>query len=106
MGVELEFRGSGADEHAIVAKVSRADLKLKPGDVVVRIHPQYYRPAEVETLLGDPTLARERLGWTPKTSFAELVREMAAADLALALREAQGAVGARHGRHLIEKLPG
>jgi GDPmannose 4,6-dehydratase len=106
MGVELEFRGSGADEHAIVAKVSRADLKLKPGDVVVRIHPQYYRPAEVETLLGDPTLARERLGWTPKTSFAELVSEMAAADLALALREAQGAIGARHGRHLIEKLPG
>jgi GDPmannose 4,6-dehydratase len=106
MGFELEFRGSGADEHAIVAKVSRADLKLKPGDVVVRIHPQYYRPAEVETLLGDPTLARERLGWTPKTSFAELVREMAAADLALALREAQGAIGARHGRHLIEKLPG
>ena len=106
MGIELEFRGSGADEHAIVAKVSRADLKLKAGDVIVRIHPQYYRPAEVETLLGDPTLARERLGWTPKTSFAGLVSEMAAADLALALREAQGAIGARHGRHLIEALPG
>jgi GDPmannose 4,6-dehydratase len=106
MGLELEFRGSGADEHAVVASSSKPGAKVKAGDVVVRIHPQYYRPAEVETLLGDPTLARERLGWTPKTSFAELVREMAAADLALAEREAQGAIGARHGRHLIEKLPG
>ena len=106
MGIELEFRGSGADEHAVVSRSTRADSKLVPGDVVVRIHPQYYRPAEVETLLGDPTFARERLGWTPRTSFADLVREMAAADLALALREAQGATGARHGRHLIEKLPG
>jgi len=106
MGLELEFRGSGADEHAVVAKASNAALKVKAGDVIVRIHPQYYRPAEVETLLGDPTFARERLGWTPKTSFAELVREMAAADLALAEREANGAIGARHGRHLIEKLPG
>ena len=76
-----------------------------PGDVLVRIHPKYYRPAEVETLLGDPTLARERLGWTPKTSFAGLVREMAAADLALAARESQGLTGARHGRHLVEHLP-
>jgi GDPmannose 4,6-dehydratase len=106
MGVEVEFRGSGADEHAVVATVKTPNPKIKAGDVLVRIHPQYYRPAEVETLLGDPTFARERLGWTPKTSFAELVGEMAAADLALAEREAQGFVGARHGRHLIERLPG
>lgn len=106
MGIELEFRGAGADEHAVVASVSTPGAKIGPGDVIVRIHPQYYRPAEVDTLLGDPSFARERLGWTPKTSFAELVREMAAADLALALREAQGAIGARHGRHLIERLPG
>lgn len=106
MGIELEFRGVGADEHAVVASITKPGAKVKAGDVIVRIHPQYYRPAEVETLLGDPTLARERLGWTPKTSFAELVREMAAADLALAEREAAGAIGARHGRHLIEKLPG
>jgi GDPmannose 4,6-dehydratase len=106
MGLELEFRGTDADEHAVVASVAKAGAKVKAGDVIVRIHPQYYRPAEVETLLGDPTLARERLGWTPKTSFAELVREMAAADLALAERESAGAIGARHGRHLIEKLPG
>lgn len=106
MGMELEFHGRGADEHAVVASVRDATLKVKPGDAIVRIHPQYYRPAEVETLLGDPTQARERLGWTPRTSFAALVQEMAAADLALAQHEARGATGARHGRHLVEKLPG
>jgi GDPmannose 4,6-dehydratase len=105
MGVELEFRGSGADEHAVATTV-RADAKIRAGDVLVRIHPQYYRLAEVDTLLGDASFARERLGWAPKTSFAELVREMATADLALATRESQGLIGARHGRHLIERLPG
>ena len=106
MGVELEFEGNGVDEFARVAAVSTPDAKVKAGDVLLRIHPQYYRPAEVETLLGDPTFAREKLGWTPKTSFAELVREMASADLALAASEAAGNLGARHGRHLIETLPG
>ncbi len=105
MGVELEFRGEGVDEHAVVADVRGDALKVERGATILRIHPQYYRPAEVETLLGDPTFAREKLGWTPKTSFAELVREMAAADLALAASEAGGSVGARHGRHLIEALP-
>jgi len=104
MGIELEFRGVGAEEHAIVAKVSDPAAKIKPGDVVVRIHPQYYRPAEVDSLLGDAKLAREQLGWSPKIAFAQLVREMAAADLALAGHEAGGAIGARHGRHLINSL--
>ncbi len=106
MGIELEFHGIGADEHAVVSRIGKPNMRVAVGDVIVRIHPQYYRPAEVDTLLGDPGFARERLGWTPRTGFAELVREMAAADFALAEREAQGAVGARHGRHLIEKLPG
>jgi GDPmannose 4,6-dehydratase len=106
MGIELEFRGSGADEHAVVARLADPSLKIAPGDVIVRIHPQYYRPAEVDTLLGDPTLARERLGWVARTGFEELVREMARADFALAAREVEGAVGARHGRHLVETLPG
>src|SRR5690606_7318093 len=105
MGVELEFRGQGAEEVAVVAEVRTPGARIQRGDTLLRIHPQYYRPAEVETLLGDPTFAREKLGWTPKTSFAELVREMASADLALAATESSGSVGARHGRHLIEKLP-
>ncbi len=105
MGVEVEFKGQGADEIAVVSEVSTPSAKVQPGDTLLRIHAKYYRPAEVETLLGDPTFSREKLGWTPKTSFAELVREMAAADLALAANEASGNVGARHGRHLIEDLP-
>jgi GDPmannose 4,6-dehydratase len=104
MGIGLEFRGSGAEEHAVVANITQAGAKIKPGDVIVRIHPQYYRPAEVDTLLGDARLARELLGWEPKIPFGDLVREMAAADLALAGREAGGAIGARHGRHLIDSL--
>jgi GDPmannose 4,6-dehydratase len=104
IGVELEFRGEGAGEHAIVARCDVAGGKLAPGDVVVRIHPQYFRPAEVDTLVGDASLARRDLGWQPRTTFAELVDEMARADLALAEREAAGLVGSRHGRHLIERL--
>lgn len=106
MGVDIEFRGEGAEEYAVVADVRTPNAKIARGDVLLRIHPQYYRPAEVETLLGDPTFAREKLGWTPKTSFAELVSEMAKADIALAASEVSGTIGARHGRHLIEKLPG
>jgi len=104
IGVELEFRGEGAQEHAIVARCDVDDGKLKPGDTVVRIHPQYFRPAEVDTLVGDSSLARRELGWQPRTDFAGLVNEMATADLRLAEREAAGLVGSRHGRHLIERL--
>jgi len=103
MGVELAFHGSGAEEHGVVTNLRAADAKIRTGDVIVRIHPQYYRPAEVDTLLGDARLAREQLGWAPKISFTELVREMAAADLALAAREASGQIGARHGRHLVQE---
>jgi GDPmannose 4,6-dehydratase len=102
MGLELDFRGDGTEEHAVVTSVRVDGAKVNVGDVVMRVHPQYYRPAEVNALLGDAKLAREKLGWSPKISFAELVREMAAADLALATREAAGAIGARHGRHLIQ----
>lgn len=105
MGVEIVFRGSGDDEQGVVDSVHAPDCALASGQVVVRVHPQYQRPAEVGTLLGDAALAREKLGWTPRTSFDELVREMALADLALAAEEAKGVVGPRHGRHLIETLP-
>ena len=59
-----------------------------PDDVVVKIDPSYFRPAEVETLLGDPTLARDRLGWTPKTTLEEMVKEMIDNDLEEARKEA------------------
>ena len=71
LGMTLTFEGEGTSEVA----------RDETGRVVVRVDPRYFRPAEVETLLGDPTKAHEKLGWTPKTSFEDLVDEMAQADL-------------------------
>ena len=104
IGLDIEFEGAGAEERGIVARCDVEGGKVRRGDVVVRIHPQYFRPAEVDTLVGDASLARRELGWFPRTSFADLVDEMATADFRLAEREAAGLVGSRHGRHLIEKL--
>ncbi|MNL74876.1 GDP-mannose 4,6-dehydratase [compost metagenome] len=68
-------------------KATAAGIKVAAGETVVRVDPRYFRPAEVETLLGDPTKARQKLGWTPRTTFAELVSEMVAADFDLARRD-------------------
>ncbi|WP_374257897.1 GDP-mannose 4,6-dehydratase, partial [Aquabacterium sp.] len=61
--------------------------KCKVGDVIVKVDPRYYRPTEVETLLGDPTKAREKLGWTPKITLQELVSEMVRSDYTAAKRD-------------------
>jgi GDPmannose 4,6-dehydratase len=87
MGLQLEWSGSGPDEQAVVAWSERKELAFRSGDVVVQVDPRYYRPAEVETLLGDASLAHEKLGWSPKTSFSELVKEMVVNDLRLAREE-------------------
>jgi GDPmannose 4,6-dehydratase len=87
LGIAIEWMGRGADEQGVVASVS-SDSAAKAGQPIVALDPRYLRPAEVDTLIGDATKARERLGWTPKVSFAELVREMVAADLMLARRDA------------------
>jgi GDPmannose 4,6-dehydratase len=87
LGVTLAWDGSGADECGIVVSAPE-DSALKPGRRIVAIDPRYYRPAEVETLLGDASKARERLGWVPRIGFAELVQEMMRSDLALARRDA------------------
>ena len=87
MGVTLEWAGEGEKEHAVVASSENDTLRFSPGDVIVRIDPRYYRPAEVETLLGDASLAREILGWSPRTSFEELVQEMITSDLKQAEEE-------------------
>jgi GDPmannose 4,6-dehydratase len=79
LGIELEWRGEGVDEGA---------FDKKSGRQVIAIDSRYYRPTEVETLLGDPSKAKRELGWTPKTSFFELVKEMAACDLVEAQRDA------------------
>jgi GDPmannose 4,6-dehydratase len=84
LGITLVFEGEGANETATVEAVSKVNgeikAKCKPGDVIVRVDSRYYRPTEVETLLGDPSKAKQKLGWTPKTSLPELVKEMVEAD--------------------------
>jgi len=83
LGIELEWKGEGVNETATVIAVNDADKApaVKVGDVLVQIDPKYFRPAEVETLLGDPTKAKEKLGWVPKITVEELVAEMVANDL-------------------------
>jgi GDPmannose 4,6-dehydratase len=89
LGVTLEFNGEGIDEQATVAAIEGDKAPaLSVGDVIVRIDPRYFRPAEVETLLGDPTKAREMLGWEPEISTQQMCREMVAADLKEAKRHA------------------
>ena len=87
VGVELEFKGSGADEKGIVKSSVNKDFALTPGQEVVAVDPRYFRPTEVELLIGDPTKAQTILGWKPEYDLASLVREMVAADLELFRRE-------------------
>ena len=99
LGLTLEWQGEGLEERALVTKVDPTAPALaalpgdpltpsvEPGHCLVEVDPRYFRPAEVETLLGDATLAHEELGWTPKISFAEMVEEMVEEDLRQASRD-------------------
>jgi GDPmannose 4,6-dehydratase len=87
LGITLRFEGEGEQEVGIVAAVSGKQAKVKPGDVIVKVDPRYFRPTEVETLLGDPSKAKLKLGWEPTTSFEELVREMVHTDYDAAKRD-------------------
>jgi GDPmannose 4,6-dehydratase len=89
LGVTLKFQGQGVDETATVTSIVGDNAPaLKVGDVVVRIDPRYFRPTEVETLLGDPTKAKEKLGWVPEITVQEMCAEMVASDLAQAKQHA------------------
>jgi GDPmannose 4,6-dehydratase len=83
IGVTLAFEGSQENEIAKVQSCTNPAYQLEIGKVVVRVDPSYYRPTEVDLLLGDPTKAKTQLGWTPEYDLAGLVREMVASDLAL-----------------------
>ena len=87
LGITVKFEGEGEREIGVVTDVTGDKTKLKPGTVIVRVDPRYYRPTEVETLLGDPTKAKEKLGWTPTTSFEALVKEMVEADYTRARKD-------------------
>lgn len=86
LDMKISWRGSGKDEIGVVTKVGNGSA-AKIGQPIVRVDPRYFRPAEVDSLLGDASKARERLGWTAKTSFEELVAEMVREDFALARRD-------------------
>lgn len=99
VGIELEFTGEGVDEIATVKAVTDSEKSpsVSPGDVIVRVDPRYFRPAEVETLLGDPAKAKERLGWVPEITVEEMCAEMVAADLDVARRHS---LLKSHGHHV------
>ena len=89
LGVTLRFEGQGVNEVAVVAAIAGDKAPaLKVGDVIVRVDPHYFRPAEVETLLGDPSLAKKDLGWIPQITLDEMVQEMVASDLEQARQHA------------------
>jgi GDPmannose 4,6-dehydratase len=104
LGITLEFSGSGVDEIGTVAAIEGTMAPhLRLGDVIVRIDPKYFRPAEVETLLGDPTKAKEKLGWVPEITARDMCREMVEADHKAARRYA---LLKQHGLDLPVSLEG
>jgi GDPmannose 4,6-dehydratase len=89
LGITVRFEGQGENERGIVESVAGSDAPaVKPGDVIVRVDTRYFRPTEVDTLLGDARKARDQLGWVPQVSLDELVAEMVENDLSMARRDA------------------
>ena len=95
LGMTIEWQGRGVDEVGIIAAVAENRLvsdppgcmAAVPGQTIVRVDPRYFRPTEVDTLLGNAAKARDKLGWEPKIGFEELVKEMVGADLRIARRD-------------------
>jgi len=89
LGITLRFEGQGVDERAVVVRLEGSSAPaLKVGDVIVRVDPRYFRPTEVETLLGNPAKAKQELGWIPEITAQDMCREMVAHDLAQAQQHA------------------
>ena len=93
IGVKLEFKGEGADEKGYVVSCSNADYKLEIGSLIVEVDVKYFRPTEVDLLVGDATKARTKLGWVPEHDLQSLVKEMMAGDIALMKKEKHLASG-------------
>jgi GDPmannose 4,6-dehydratase len=89
LGITISWEGEGVNEVGRVGSVNGdAEEALKVGQIILRIDPRYFRPAEVETLLGDPTKAKAKLGWEPEITVEELIAEMVAHDLSQAKQHA------------------
>jgi GDPmannose 4,6-dehydratase len=83
VGIELEFKGVGIDEKGFVKSCSNPNYQIEIGQEVLAVDPRYFRPTEVELLIGDATKAKEKLGWTPEFQLSELVQDMMKNDLRL-----------------------
>ena len=89
LGISIKFKGEGVAEKGIVTQVSTdSALAVKVGDVIIQVDPRYFRPTEVETLLGDPSKAKDQLGWEPEITAQQMCKEMVAYDLSIAKRHA------------------
>jgi GDPmannose 4,6-dehydratase len=97
LGIVLEFQGKGVDEIAIVSKITSKDLKVNVGDVVMRIDKAYFRPTEVELLIGDPSKAKRELNWELTYDLNSLIDDMVSSDLKLFQRDSY----LREGGHKI-----
>ena len=87
LGVKLEFKGKGVDEIAVVSEIANPEMKIKVGDVVMRIDPAYFRPTEVELLIGDPSKAKRVLNWELTYDLNSLIDDMVSSDLQLFQRD-------------------
>jgi GDPmannose 4,6-dehydratase len=89
LGLTLEFRGHGVEEIGVVTTIRGDNAPaIRPGQTILRIDPKYFRPAEVDTLLGDPSKAKTKLGWEPEITAQEMCAEMVTEDLRAAQRHA------------------
>ena len=87
IGVELEFKGSGINELGVIKKCKNPEYQLEIGKVILQIDPRYYRPTEVDLLIGDASKAKQKLGWEPEISLDKLCEEMMQSDLKLMKRD-------------------
>jgi GDPmannose 4,6-dehydratase len=83
VGIELEFKGIGVDEKATVVKCTNPLYQIEIGKEVLSVDPSYFRPTEVDLLIGDPTKAKEKLGWVPEYDLSVLVKDMMESDIEL-----------------------
>jgi len=97
VGIVVEFKGDGAEEKGYVVSCSNPDYQIVEGTEVVAVDPAYFRPTEVDLLIGDPTKSKTKLGWEPKYDLAALVKEMVAADVELFKKES---ILKGHGYHV------
>jgi GDPmannose 4,6-dehydratase len=88
-GVEVAFKGEGVKERGYVVSCSNAEFQIEPGKEIVAVDPAYFRPTEVELLIGDPTKSKTKLGWVPEYDLPALVKEMVAADIEIFKRDSK-----------------